>query len=305
MLRAIVLGAAAGGGFPQWNSNAPGCSRARAGDPLAKRRTQASLAISADGERWVVLNASPDLRAQIEATPALQPRGAIRSSPIAAVVLTGGDVDAVAGLLHLRERQPFALYATRPVLGVLAANPIFNVLSELVDRRELPLAALALADAAGVPLGLSARAFAVPGKVPLYLETPGQVPEHRVGPETIGLALSAGGPSLGFVPGCAAITDDVHACLAEAAVVLFDGTLWADDEMIRAGLGPKTGQRMGHVSVSGPAGVMARLGDLGARRKILIHINNSNPVLLEDSAEHAAVVAAGWGVAEDGMEIAL
>ena len=174
MLHAVVLGAAAGGGFPQWNSNAPGCRRARRGDPQALPLTQASLAVSANQRDWFLLNASPDLRWQIEATPVLHPQAGLRSSPIAGVVLSGGDVDAIAGLLHLRERHRFAVYAPHRVLGVIAANPIFGVLApEYVRWVDLPLDdAIGLGGAQG-DSGLAVRAFVVPGKTPLYLETAG------------------------------------------------------------------------------------------------------------------------------------
>ncbi len=314
MLRAIVLGAAAGGGFPQWNSAGPGCQRARAGDPAAPPRTQASLAVSADGDgrRWVLLNASPDLPAQLRATPALHPRpegGAVRHSPIAAAVLTGAEVDTVAGLLSLRERHAFALYGSGQALAVLAENPIFGALDPaLVPRRPLPLgAATALRDAAGDDLGLRVEAFAVPGKVPLFLEEGGADPGRADAGETVGLRLSAGegGEALFFVPGCAAMTDALRERLRGAACVLFDGTLWRDDEMVRAGAGTKTGARMGHMSIDGPGGTLAAFAGLGARRRVLIHLNNTNPVLLADSPERAAVEAAGWEVAEDGMELRL
>jgi pyrroloquinoline quinone biosynthesis protein B len=310
-LRAVVLGSAAGGGFPQWNSAGPGCRRARAGDPAARPRTQAGLAVSADGERWVLLNAAPELRLQIEATPALHPHprdGAIRHSPIAAVVLTGAEVDTIAGLLSLRERQAFALHAAPAVLRVLAENPVFNVLNPaLVPRRPMPSGEpFALTDAAGAPLGLTAEAFPVPGKVALFNEDPsGADPGRSEEGDTIGLALSAGGAELLFIPGCAALTPALRARIGRADTVLFDGTLFRDDEMIRAGAGPKTGARMGHMSLDGPDGTLAAFRDIPVRRRILIHLNNTNPVLLSDSPERAAVLAAGWEVAEDGMEITL
>ncbi|MBY0331090.1 MAG: pyrroloquinoline quinone biosynthesis protein PqqB [Acetobacteraceae bacterium] len=309
MLRAIILGAAAGGGFPQWNSAGPGCRRARAGDPAAKPRTQASVAVSADGARWLVLNASPDIAAQIAATPALHPvpaAGRVRHSPIAGVAVTGAEVDTIAGLLTLRERHPFGLHAGAAVLRVLAENPIFNVLDPaLVPRRELPLErAVPVADGAGAPLGLTLEAFAVPGKVALYQEgeaDPGRADDG----ETIGLSVSAGGEAVVFIPGCAAMTPALRARLSGAACVLFDGTLFHDDEMILAGAGTKTGARMGHMSIAGPRGTLAAFADIPVRRRILIHINNTNPVLLADSAERAIVREAGWEVAEDGMEIRL
>ncbi|WP_439598025.1 pyrroloquinoline quinone biosynthesis protein PqqB [Falsiroseomonas sp.] len=308
-MKAILLGTGAGGGFPQWNSAAEACRRARAGDPAALPRTQCGLAVSADGARWVLVNASPDLRAQIEATPALHPRpegGRKRHSPIAAVVLTGGEVDAIAGLLTLREGHRFALHAPASVLEVLAANPIFGAVNPaLVPRLELPAEApVALADADGVPLGLSVEGFAVPGKVPLFAETGGDPGLSEEA--TIGLRITdAAGHALVFVPGCAAVTEALRARLDGADCLCFDGTLWQDDEMPRAGIGPKTGRRMGHISIDGPEGTLAQLAGLQFGRRILVHLNNSNPALLSDSPEHAAIRAAGWEVGTDGMEIAL
>ena len=306
-MRAVVLGAAAGGGFPQWNSNAPACQRARFGDPAARPATQAGLAVTADGERWVLFNASPDLRTQIERTPVLHPRSGLRSSPISAVVLTGSDVDAIAGLLTLRERHPFSIFATRTTHTVLDANPIFEVLDRsLVRRHAVGLdEPIPLRGGDGTEPGLAVRLFAVPGKVPLYLEQPGATPPIVIGEETTGAEICDGRQTLFFIPGCAAMTDDLSRRLRGAELVLFDGTLWTDDEMIRAGVGSKTGQRMGHMSIDGPAGTLAAFRDLDVRRKILIHINNSNPVLIADSGEREAVRAAGWEVAFDGMEITL
>lgn len=308
-MRAVVLGAAAGGGFPQWNSNGPGCRRARTGDPAAPPRTQASLAVSADGLSWFLLNASPDLRQQIEATSQLRPRGdgGLRNSPIAGVVLTGGEVDTVTGLLTLREGHPFRIHATPATLAVLDANPIFGVLpADRVPRVPLVLDRPApLLLPGGDPSGLVVEAFAVPGKPPLYLEAdpdPDRVPEPVEDEGTVGLSLSDGSATLFFIPGCAAMTPALAARLREAAVVFFDGTLWSDDEMVRAGLGRKTGRRMGHMSVSGPAGTIAAFRDLQVGRRVLIHINNSNPILLADSPERAEAERAGWEVAYDGME---
>lgn len=298
-MHAVVLGAAAGGGFPQWNSNALPCRRARAGDPAAAPRTQAGLAVSGDGVHWFLLNASPDLREQIGRTTVLQPGSGLRSSPIAGVVLTGGDVDAIAGLLTLRERQPFALFATAAIHAVLDANPIFEVLArDVVDRRTVALdSPIALAG------GLVVRLFAVPGKVPLYLETGNDAPPIAIGETTVAAMVSDGRSQLFFIPGCAAMTPTLAARLQGADVVLFDGTLWQDDEMIVAGIGAKTGRRMGHMSISGPTGTLAAFRSLDIGRKIFIHLNNSNPVLLADSAQRAAVTAAGWEVAHDGMEL--
>jgi pyrroloquinoline quinone biosynthesis protein B len=308
-LRIRVLGAAAGGGFPQWNANNEACRRARAGDPSAPPASQASLAVSADGERWVLLNASPDLRQQIEAAPILHPQAGLRHSPIRAVALTNGDVDAIAGLLSLRERQPLAVYATGRVLGILAANPIFKVLAaDIVERRRLILnEPMALRDREGRPLGVGVEAFSVPGKVPLYLEAlENQLDTAHLGEETIGLRVSGdGGRSFYFIPSCARMTPELADRLKNADLVFFDGTLWRDDEMILEGSGAKTGQRMGHMSVVGEDGAMAAFADLRVRRKIFLHINNSNPLLLTDSPERAEALANGWEIAADGMEIEL
>ncbi len=309
-MRVLVLGSAAGGGFPQWNCNCRVCQAARAGNGRALPRTQSSLAVSADGERWVLLNASPDLRQQINDNSSLHPQAGARHSPIAAVVLTNADVDHIAGLLTLRESQPFVLYASGRVHDALDANPIFRILNPQFVRREaLPLGQpLALQDADGEEIGLTVEPFAVPGKIALYLEDPdaGDNFGTREG-DTIGLSVSqpAAGKSFFYIPGCAAFGAPLVERLADAPLVLFDGTLFENREMVTGGLGHKTGQRMGHLNISGPDGSMAAFEGLGGGRRIYIHINNSNPVLLEDSPERAAVEAAGWEVAYDGQEIVL
>ena len=224
------------------------------------------------------------------------------------MVVTGGDVDAIAGLLHLRERHRFTLYAPRQVLGVLNTNPIFGVLApDYVRRVELPLGEiLDLAGASGV-LGLAMRGFAVPGKVPLYLEEGGRDPGLSEAGDAIGLELidSADGIGFFFIPGCALMTEPLRRRLAGSPLVFFDGTLWRDDEMLRMGIGDKTGQRMGHISMSGAGGAIAAFEGLDVARRIFIHINNSNPVLLEDLPERRIAELAGWEIAYDGMELRL
>ena len=305
-MEVVVLGSAAGGGFPQWNCNAPTSKRAREGSARTKWRTQASVAVSADGERWVMLNASPDARQQFLQNQCLWPRQGLRDSPVRAVVLTSAEIDHVAGLLSMRESQPFALWGTRRVLGLLAENPIFGALNpQYVQRQAFDLGErIELAGSDG-PLDLAMTAFAVPGKVPLFLE--GREPQHLAGvaEDTIGLEIVSGSAKFHYIPGCARMTPELEARLRGSALVFFDGTLWRDDEMIRAGAGPKTGRRMGHMSIDGAEGTLAGFAGLGVRRRILIHQNNTNPVLLADSPERAAVGAAGWEVAEDGMEITL
>jgi pyrroloquinoline quinone biosynthesis protein B len=257
--------------------------------------------VSADGVCWLVVNASPDLRAQIAATPELWPRAVpLRNSPLDAVILTGAEVDAISGLLHLRERQAFTLHAVPSTLAVLDANPIFRALNpEFVTRHAMPL------DTPFTPLaGLTVTAYVVPGKVPLFAET-SVTPAIAQDGEALGLAISAGGASLHYIPGCAMMTDDLRDRLRGAACVMFDGTLWTDDEMITAGAGPKTGRRMGHMPVSGAGGTLEEFASLGVARRILIHLNNTNPLLLDDSPERAELAAQGWEVAYDGMELSL
>ena len=266
--------------------------------------------MSADGDAWFVVNASPDLRQQIAQTPVLHPRSGGRSSPIHGVVLTGGEVDTLAGLLTLRERQAFNIFATASVMTILQRNPIFNVLSDDVVRRvtvildqDGPL--LGVDDAMS---GLTCEWFPVPGKVPLYMEGVGESagePETISDGTTTGARLTAGDKTLFYIPGCAALSPPLAERLRGADCVLFDGTLWRDDEMLVAGVGTKTGRRMGHMSVSGPGGVIEAFKTLDVKRKILIHINNTNPILLDDSPEHAATRDAGWEIAWDGMELVL
>jgi pyrroloquinoline quinone biosynthesis protein B len=221
--------------------------------------------------------------------------------------LTGSEVDAMAGLLYLRERHPFRLYGAASTLATIEANPIFRVLDpNLVHRTALPLEdAFLPLDAKGTPLGLRIEAYAVPGKVPLFAEA-GDVPAISEEGEAVGLAISAGeGAALHFIPGCAAMTPALAARLRGASTVLFDGTLWQDDEMIRQGAGAKTSRRMGHMPVSGTGGTIEAFATLGVGRRILVHLNNTNPLLQDDSPEHAELAATGWEVGEDGMEVAL
>ena len=309
-MRVRVLGSAAGGGYPQWNCNHPNSRRARENDPAAIPRTQSSIAVSADGDNWFLCNASPDLRHQINSNDILHPKKALRDSPIQGAVLTNADVDHIAGLLNLRESQPLNLYATQRVLGVLAANSVFNVLNpQFVKRIPFHLdqpTELALAD--GRPSGVVVVPFAVPGKVALWLEDESKGPNFgSVAEDTIALEVRDGDGATRFfyVPGCAHMPPELAGRLKGAPLVLFDGTLWRDDEMIVSKVGVKTGNRMGHMSLSGDDGTLAAFADLDVTRKVFIHINTTNPVLLEDSPERRAVNDAGWEVSYDGMEIAL
>jgi pyrroloquinoline quinone biosynthesis protein B len=262
-------------------------------------RTQAGLAVSADGATWALFNASPDLGQQIRQCKPLQPQSGIRGSPIRSVVLTGAEIDQVVGLLSLREREPFTLFATPATLRILADSPVFAALADEVVTRHpvLPGERLQL------PGGLQAEIFATPGKIPLYLE--GGTPELASETATCaGIEVSAANARMVYVPGAAAVTSAMMDRLRSADVVFFDGTLFQDDEMIKTGTGSKTGRRMGHMPIDGESGSLALLRSLTGRR-IFIHINNTNPVLVDGSRERLEVERSGWEIAEDGLEVVL
>jgi pyrroloquinoline quinone biosynthesis protein B len=275
-LKIIVMGSAAGGGFPQWNCRCRMCLQGWQGE--LSRRTQSSLAISGDGRSWVLLNCSPDIREQIGRTGPLQPRGSPRGSPIEAVVLTGAEVDQLGGLLSLREGTPFALLAPEPVFAVLSQNAIFSVLQHsLVSRHCLDF-------------GPSAR-------VGMTTKASGH---------TIGVIVMDGeNRSIAYIPSCAEVNDPLRATIASVDALFFDGTVWTDDELIAAGVSEKTGRRMGHLPVSGPDGSLSALADVPCPRKYFVHINNTNPLNCADSSECEAIEREGWSVAWDGLEISL
>lgn len=293
--RAQILGAAAGGGLPQWNCGCENCVLARAGE--IPSQTQSSLALSVNGTDWAILNASPDIRDQMRHTPALHPTD-LRRSPLRSVLLTNGDIDHIAGLLTLREQQAFTLFATAEIHHVLSENPVFNALNpDFVTRTQI-----ALNDPFEILAGVTATLFPVPGKVPLFLEE-AEVQTELEGEQTVGVHLSAGGKNAFYIPGCAALRDDLATRLDGADAVFFDGTLWQDDEMVRAGLSQKTGRRMGHMSMSGPDGSIAAFARIAVKQKVFVHMNNTNPVFRPTSPQRAQAKAAGWTVACDGMEL--
>ncbi len=304
-MRLRVLGSAAGGGFPQWNCGCANCRGVRAGTVRAQPRTQESIAVSADGEAWFLLNASPEIRAQIEGFPPLHPR-APRHSPIAGLLITNGDLDHCLGLLSLRESQPLAIYATERVRrGFTEGNALYATLErfagQAIWRALRPGQALELTLSDGRPSGLAATPIAVPGQPPLHLR--GRVepsPEDNVGLE---IRDRRTGAALVYLSGVAAPTPDVRRALERADCAFFDGTFWASDELIALGLGERRAEDMAHWPIGGPEGSLATLGRIGRGRRLFIHINNTNPILREDSPERAAVTAAGWEVAHDGLEL--
>lgn len=305
-MRIQVLGSSAGGGFPQWNCNCPNCDGVRRGTLRAAARTQSSIALSADGRDWLLVNASPDILTQIARTPALQPARALRDSGIAAVLLMDAQIDHVTGLLMLRERTgALPLLATPEVFSDIGSGfPITTILSHYcgVQRQELPIDGSAVHIPA-LP-GLRLRTVALSSKPPPYSPFRGA---PRPG-DNIGLLVSH--PDTGakafYAPGLAEVTPELLELMSSCAVVLVDGTFWTHDEMQRLGLSQKTALDMGHLPQSGPGGMIEQLDRLPASvRKVLIHINNTNPMLVDDSPERAELTAHGIEVARDGMSIDL
>ncbi|HTQ58297.1 MAG TPA: pyrroloquinoline quinone biosynthesis protein PqqB [Bryobacteraceae bacterium] len=298
-----VLGASAGGGFPQWNCNCDQCRRLRQGRLKARPRTQIQVAVSTGGRQWHLLGASPDLTRQIESDPCLHPRAGLRDSPIASVILPCAEVDQSLGLLLLREFQPFTVYATRSVRDVLArGNSMFGMLERVADQvrwREM---------VPGVECELEPKLRIEP--IPLPGGYPGYVPAEtlaRCDPAeaVVGLSVEGGGRRLLFLPGVAAIDDALLARIAACDLLLLDGTFWSDDEFARVQPGARPARAMGHLPISGPGGSLERLAGAHRPRKVYIHINNTNPILDEESAAYQEVTRAGWEVAWDGMRIEL
>lgn len=296
-MRVLVLGAAAGGGLPQWNCGCSNCESARNGHIAPQ--SQSSVAVSADGNSWTVLNASPDIRTQLLDAAPLHPK-TVRHTPVSSVVLTNGDIDHIAGLLVLREKTGFDVYATGDILGALSANPVFGVL----DPEHVVMRQMRVGVAFEPSAGLSVIAYHVPGKVPLYQEA-GQVDTTLISENTIGLEIRANGRIFQYVPGCAMITPEIKGRFAASDHVFFDGTVWQNDEMKHTATGVKTGRRMGHIPISGEDGSLALLSDISGPKKTYIHINNTNPIWEPGSPERRAVEEAGWSVAHDGLEVVL
>lgn len=304
-MRVRVLGSAAGGGFPQWNCNCPNCKGFRSGTLRAKARTQSSLALSADGQRWYLLNASPDIRQQIAASPCLFPCVEPRDTPIQAILLTNGEIDHIAGLLSVRESQPLCIYSTPQVRQwVLETNAVFRGLfrepSRSLWKTVEPAEQQEIIGIDGERSGLLYEAFLVPGKPPAYLT--GLVTEWEEATIAYQITDAVSGQSLVYLPAIKHIDSAVMTLLANCDCFLFDGTCWSDDELVVVGLSQKTSLSMGHAPIHGPAGSLVQLADLQRPRKIYTHLNNTNPLLIEDSPERRMVAEAGWDVAFDGME---
>lgn len=304
-MKISVLGAAAGGGFPQWNCNCPNCDGVRRGTKRAEPRTQSSIAVSGDGASWVLFNASPDILAQIRRAPFLQPARAIRDTAIVGVVLIDAQIDHTTGLLMLREGKPLEVWCTDEANADLtAANPIFQVLSHYctVRRHRIVPDGATVFTIPGVE-GLRFTATALKSKAPPYSPHREQ---SRPG-DNIGVSIEddRSGKRLFYAPGLGEIEPHVRAAMEPADCLMVDGTFWTDDEMIRLGVSEKRARDIGHLPQSGPNGMIEALAPFTRARKVLIHINNTNPILDEDSPERAALARAGIEVAFDGMEILL
>jgi len=302
-MKIFVLGSGAGGGFPQWNCNCPNCRGVRDGSVRTRPRTQSSLAVNDGGEDWLLINASPDLRAQLEICPALQPGRAVRDTAIAAVLIVDAQIDHSTGLMTLREHtRPLPVYCTPSVHDDLTHGyPLLSVLEHYcgVDWRPIDAVGRKAFSVPELP-GIGIEPLPIPGEAPPYSPRRHQPAED----DTIALSLvdRASGRRVFYAPGLGEFTPAVVAEAERAEVVLIDGTLWRDDELADRGAADKTGREMGHLAQSGAGGMLDRLAPLQAR-KILIHINNTNPILDEDSPERARLAAAGIEVAWDGMEI--
>jgi pyrroloquinoline quinone biosynthesis protein B len=306
-MRIRVLGAAAGGGFPQWNCGCGNCREARSGNPDAVPQTQECVAISADGERWVLLNASPEIRAQIESCPALHPR-APRHSPISAVVLTNGDLDHILGLLSLRESHPLVVYATERVRqGFIDGNVLYRTLERFPGQVTWKVLAMghkiALSGVESESAGLHIEAIAAPGKPPVHLEG---LAETDPG-ENIGVVIHdpATGKRLAYFSAVGGLTPAMREAIDRTDCVFFDGTFWSSDELVALGLGTKRAEDMAHLPVGGAEGSLELLAGARVPRRLYIHINNTNPLLRTRSRERAQVEARGWEIARDGMEFTL
>jgi pyrroloquinoline quinone biosynthesis protein B len=308
-MQVLALGSGAGGGFPQWNCACRNCSALRAGTFRGKPRTQAQLAVCADGNAWFLLGASPDLRAQIEAVPQLQPsKGQLRQSPVTGVLLASAEVDHVLGLLSLRELQPLEVYSTPSIRRILREdNSIFRMLNRVPGQVQwvdiVPGQHFWLQS--GSEQSLRCQAVSLVSKFPAYVPEP-KLPELAAQEALLGLILDAPpGKRLGYFPAVPEVDENLLNILDSTDLLFFDGTFWSDDELIRVLGQGQTARQMGHIPVSGPYGSLERLASLQRPRKIFLHINNTNPMLDEAGEEYRALRAAGWEIAEDGWQFQL
>ncbi len=300
-MRVRILGSGAGGGFPQWNCGCSNCRRYRSGIFRGSARSQVQIAVSENGAEWYLLNASPDLRYQIEATPDLHPRTPGRNSPVRGVILSGADLDLCLGLLLLREWQRLQVFSTEGVkAAVTNGNSFFRVFDRMPGQLQWETVR------PGSPRAIDSFSFTLlpmPGKYPAWAETGAGL---RANEAVSGVLIEArSGAKLAFLPGLPGVTPELLKTLSDCTVLLVDGTFWSEDELIQIEPNARRASEIGHLPISGPEGSMAVLSSLSGVRRVYIHINNTNPILDESSSQNRAVRDAGWEIAFDGMELAL
>jgi len=307
-VRVKILGSAAGGGFPQWNCACSNCKRLRDGTLHGSARSQVQVAISSNHSSWYLLSASPDLPRQIESFPQLHPTARSRETPIAALILPGGDLDQLLGLILLRESQPLRAYATPAIRKIIMEN---NIIFAMVSRQitwddVFPGHEFELVSVSGKTSGIRCLPFALKGNYPHYVseEQASSLPGDQA---VLGLRLqhSSGGGTMVYMPGTPSIEESWLEHLENCDLLLIDGTFWTDDELIRIQGSGRTARQMGHLPISGPGGSLDQLSRLKRPRKIYIHVNNTNPILDENSPEYQQVREAGWEIAQDGAEFEL
>jgi pyrroloquinoline quinone biosynthesis protein B len=304
-VRIKVLGAAAGGGLPQWNCTCPNCSALRQNHPNIQARTQSQLAVTADDNTWLLINASPDLRQQLINNPEIHPdptRG-LRNTPVAGIILTSADLDHVLGLLLMREFTPVRIYATRPVISILKKNSFFQMLDRLPGQSRWTEIEPNVSFQAGG--GLTCTPIALSNSLPTYISEEDRSTLNPTG-ATIGLILEdSKGARAAYLPALPSVSASLKQLLSTCSTIFIDGTFWSDDELQRIQPGTPLARSMGHLPINGPDGSLETLKNLKDTRKIYTHINNTNPILQQQSSERRAVEDAGWEVAWDGLEISL
>jgi pyrroloquinoline quinone biosynthesis protein B len=301
MFKFKLLGTAAGGGSPQWNCSCTLCDLCRSNPQILAPRLQLQAAMSADGDNWFLINASPDLRFQIETNPELQPvpaRGK-RNTPIQAIILTSADLDQVLGVLLLREFQPLTVYATALVRRTLEANSFFRMLervpNQLTWHEIVPGKPFSIGES-----GIRCVPIPLAGTLPFYAK---ELDTHEVGQASLGLVVECDGHRVAYTPALPEITDDLLAIFRSCDTVLMDGTFWSDAELSSTHSGTPLARSIGHIPMSGDDGTIALLADVNIPRKVFVHINNTNPVLDSRTAEHKAAIDAGWQIGYDGWQL--
>lgn len=305
MLNFKLLGTAAGGGIPQWNCACALCDLCRKSPEVLRPRLQLQAAFSSDGEKWFLINASPDLRFQIEANSELQPSvlHGKRNTPIQGIILTSADLDQVLGLLLLREFQPLTVYATALVRRVLESNSFFRMLARVPNQ--LTWVKIRPGEAFTLNGKVTCTPIPLSGSLPYYahkVDTDG-LDASEPGQATLGLLLEADGHRLAYTPSVPEVTETLRSIYDSCDIILVDGTFWSDAELNRTHSGTPLARSIGHVPMSGDYGTVALLAEITRPKKLFVHINNTNPVLDSRSAEYKSVIDAGWQIGQDGWQL--